>query len=427
MAEEVRGGRGDVGALVGLRWVAIGTQVVVIAAVKLALGLELALAPLGAIVALGALSNLALWAWVSRGDGGDRPGVVGMVLAADVVLLTGLLHVSGGPLNPFTFLFLVHVVLGAVVLEAKGAGAIAVLSIATYGALFLIGGGAEAAHEAHMGHGGHVGHGEHGMAHGSDGAMETAMTLHLRGMWAAYTVTAVFVVAFVARMRQALGRRERELERAREAQRRQERLASLATLAAGAAHELATPLSTIALVAKEIERELSTRPEVGEELVEDAALLRAQVDRCRAILSRMSTDAGQTSGEAPEVVELSEVARSLADGDAEVVVERDARVSVPLRALEVALGGRSEALTLRVDADERVARLRIEDRAGGIAPDVLERVGEPFFTTKEPGAGMGLGVFLARSLAERLGGELALESQDGEGTTATVTLPREDA
>jgi two-component system sensor histidine kinase RegB len=414
--------------------VAVGTQVVVIGAVKLALGLELALAPLGAIVALGALSNLALWAWVSRGDGADRAGVVGLVLAADVLMLTGLLHVSGGPLNPFTFLYLVHVVLGAVALEARGAGAIAALSIAAYGALFLIGGGAEAAHEAHMGHMGHGAHAGHGEG------METAMTLHLRGMWAAYTVTAVFVVAFVARMREALGRRERELERAREAQRRQERLASLATLAAGAAHELATPLSTIALVSKELERALSGHPEVDRELVEDAALLREQVDRCRAILSQMSTDAGQASGEAPEVVALSEVARALADGQAEVVVEEDARVAVPRRALEVALGGltrnarqaarergRPEALTLRVDADGRVARLRIEDRAGGVAPGVLARVGEPFFTTKEPGAGMGLGVFLARSLAERLGGALTLESEDGEGTTATLTLPREDA
>ncbi len=135
---------------------------------------------------------------------------------------------------------------------------------------------------------------------------------------------------------------------------------------------------------------------------------------------------------------LSELARAIADEETEVVVAQDAEVLAPRRALEVALcgltrnarqaaaeRGRSAALTLRLDASEDVATLRIEDRAGGVAPGVLGRVGEPFFTTKEPGAGMGLGVFLARSLAERLGGSLTLETEAGEGTTVTVTLPRE--
>jgi two-component system sensor histidine kinase RegB len=55
--------------------------------------------------------------------------------------------------------------------------------------------------------------------------------------------------------------------------------------------------------------------------------------------------------------------------------------------------------------------------------DVLARAGEPFFTTKEPGKGMGLGLFLARTLVERLGGEVALESRTPRGTLARVTLP----
>jgi signal transduction histidine kinase len=66
---------------------------------------------------------------------------------------------------------------------------------------------------------------------------------------------------------------------------------------------------------------------------------------------------------------------------------------------------------------------QVADRGSGIAPEILGRVGEPFFTTKPTGKGMGLGIFLARAIVERLGGELSIGSAPGAGTTATVSLP----
>ena len=83
------------------------------------------------------------------------------------------------------------------------------------------------------------------------------MALHLRGMWVAFGVAAAFIVHFLLRVRRALALRDAELEASRNLAARQDRLASLATLAAGAAHELATPLSTIAVVAKELERQIA--------------------------------------------------------------------------------------------------------------------------------------------------------------------------
>src|SRR6185503_9745171 len=83
------------------------------------------------------------------------------------------------------------------------------------------------------------------------------MNLHLRGMWVAFGVAAGFIVYFLLRVRRALAAREAELQRSRLVAARQERLASLATLAAGAAHELSTPLGTIAVVMKELQRRAS--------------------------------------------------------------------------------------------------------------------------------------------------------------------------
>ena len=76
-------------------------------------------------------------------------------------------------------------------------------------------------------------------------------------------------------------------------------------------------------------------------------------------------------------------------------------------------------------AGEGARRLvfEIADRGAGIPPELVARVGEPFFTTKPAGQGMGLGVFLARAIVERLGGGFSIHSVPGAGTTATLWLP----
>src|SRR5690606_37601580 len=83
----------------------------------------------------------------------------------------------------------------------------------------------------------------------------------------------------------------------------------------------------------------------------------------------------------------------------------------------------SGAVHIKVNVEGNTLKVEIRDDGTGIAAEVLARVGEPFFTTKSPGGGMGLGVFLARNVIERLDGTLALQSEAGKGTTACVTLP----
>jgi two-component system sensor histidine kinase RegB len=219
---------------------------------------------------------------------------------------------------------------------------------------------------------------------------------------------------------------------------RNERLAALGTLAGGAAHELATPLGTISVVVRELTRQAEGSGAAG---LEDLRLIRAQVERCRTILNQMAAGAGEAAGEAAQPVGvgalIADALRELSPVPAVAIhVHGDAEtpVSVPPRALSRALRGivknAQEAsapdteVALNVDAGEGSVRIAIEDRGPGMPAEVLARAGEPFFTTKPTGSGMGLGLFLARTVVEKVGGRLAISSHPGRGTTVSVVLPR---
>jgi two-component system sensor histidine kinase RegB len=258
-------------------------------------------------------------------------------------------------------------------------------------------------------------------------------------MWVAFGVAAGFIVYFVQRVTLALEARDAELAAARSLTARHEKLASLATLAAGAAHQLATPLSTIAVISKELERQLE-RDHQNADAIGDARLIREQVERCRGILQQMAADAGDSTGEA--IVPIT--AKELLDVALQGMVNRE-RVRVdlgseaaaltmvmPVRSIAQALraltknaleASGSAPVEIRVAAQGATCQVEVHDRGSGMSRAVLEHAGEPFFTTKGPDRGMGLGLFLCRTVVEGIGGRLTLTSAPERGTTATVVLP----
>jgi two-component system sensor histidine kinase RegB len=402
--------------LIRLRWGAIVGQLLTIAVVERVLHIRLPLVPLLVVVALEAASNGAAMLWLHS----RRPvGEAGMALtmALDIFLLTTLLFFTGGPFNPFSFLYLVHIALAAVVLQTAWTWILVALSLGCSAALFY----------------GHV----FIRLDGSDGAAHVEhMQLHLQGMWIAFAVAAGFIVYFVTRVRRALAEREADLTAQRSAALRNERLASLATLAAGAAHELATPLGTIAVAARELERQAERRQPSS---LEDVRLIRAQIERCRSILDHMAADAGESAGEAPIRTTLAQIVdEAVRDLPAQPRIELElgalgglALVAPPRalgQALRVLVKNAQEAsapessVRVRAERDEGAVRMTVHDVGRGMSPEVLSHAGEPFFTTKAPGRGLGLGLFLARTVVEQLGGDLDVKSVAGQGTTATLSL-----
>lgn len=403
--------------LMKLRWSSIAGQIATILAVYWLLAIPVPLVPLGVVVGIELISNVACALWFKR-----RPPVdewhLAAVMALDIALLTALLYFTGGPFNPFSFLYLVNIALAAVALHAQWTWMLVAFALLCFGLLPLLD-YRELPLQA-------LPPAEH-------------VVLHQQGTWVAFGVAAGFIVHFLWRVTGALAARERELNQARSEAAQKERLASLATMAAGAAHELATPLGTIALAAKELERQLDR----GGQAADDVRLIREQVARCRLILDQMGGGVGKSAEQTVESVSLGALFDEVLSGvrDAPPVHLEVApgaaatRLRLPPRAVAQALRSLvtnaqdasppRQPVVVSAAIEDSALAVEVRDRGPGMPPEVLERVGEPFFTTKPPGQGMGLGLFLTRAVVERLGGSLVIDSTPPDGTRARVVVPAE--
>lgn len=396
-----------------LRWFAVLGQVAAIAVAHWALKIELPLLPVFAVVLTTLLTNAVITAWLAARD--VPAGLVPFVLFLDVCLLTALLYYTGGPKNPFATLYIVHVVMAVVVLGPVWAWAIVLTSAASYALLYKF----------HL---------------PMPAASATDQRVFYVGNWIALVLEATLIAYFIGRLARSLRQREHELVAMRERAARSEQLASLTTLAAGAAHELGTPLATIAVAAKELELAVQ-KIELDGDLIEDTRLIRREVDRCRKILDRMRVDIVRDIAQQRRRLEIDElldlVVGDLPEEDRpRLKIERDPAVRAviaPPRAVQQALGVMirnafdasppGESVALQIHRREETVLLEVVDRGQGMPADVARRAGEPFFTTKDPGKGMGLGLFLVRLVAEQSNGRWYLDSKENEGTRSVLELP----
>ncbi len=465
--------------LLRLRWWVIACQVLLVAAIAALFEVAVPLGVLGLIIGFQAAGNLFFHHLARRGRELSENAFTA-VLCTDTLLFTALLYTTGGPMNPFTFLYLVHLALAAILVHPRRAMGLALVAALAYFSLFIL-----PPYSPSL---------DLGLASldvfftpchiGSDTVdfFGYEISPHLQGMWVAFAITAFFIVFFVGQIQQALTAHRRTINELREEKSKNDKLASLATLAAGAAHELSTPLATIAVAGKEMELQLNQegdhpdpeqRRTAHRELLEDLALIRGQVERCREIISQMAADAGEHQGEdtAPFPLSLAleqalehfspeerrrirvkpagpektgkEIGTRREDGlppNSSGPIEDGLPksgsgpiyVQMPLRTLGRVLRGLLKngleasppegVVELEYGVEKGLLIFTVRDRGCGMAEDDLRRAGEPFFTTKAPGKGLGLGLFLARSAAERYGGNLVISSTPGRGSTVRLSF-----
>ena len=419
--------------LVKLRWAAVLGQLITVLVVERLFGIELDVRSLLSVIAFTAATNVLFHFWC------DRLGrslivaesavtieiALGLVLLLDLCLLTVLLFFTGGAFNPFSLFYLVNLGLSAVLLRPLWAWSLMVFAMGCYAVLLFV-------HEP--------------FPLGDPGfsapliSRQRSLDLMRLGQFIAQVTSSAVIVYFVTRLTRDQQRLENELRIIDQRRARSEKLEALGTLAAGAAHELAQPLSTIAVIAKEMQRRLSESEQAGP-FGDDMRMMRDEVTRCRDILNRMSAQAGEAVGEPVVRITASQLVEEIlaALRQRQRVHSRvDSAVGscllrVPKTGLAQALRGIVQNSLDATEPDGNVEIfgkleqkdlvLLIQDHGPGMTAEVLARAGEPFFTTKGPGSGMGLGLFLARSVVERLGGRFELQSTPASGVTARIVLP----
>ncbi|MBX2797634.1 MAG: hypothetical protein KTR31_08200 [Myxococcales bacterium] len=398
--------------LVRLRWLALFAQAVTLAFVFQMLDGGTAISTW--VAAMGLLVAANAWATGRLSQRGAATSVeVFGHLIIDVMALTMFFAVSGGPDNPFTPLFLVHIAMAAVMLPPGYAGMLAVVVLVCYSALF----------------------GLHLPIHYERHSLTEATLVRL-GQWLAFSITSLSVAGFVVGISRTLRRRKEQLLEAQDRTARVDRLRSVGTLAAGAAHELNTPLSTMALRLRRI-----SRRHEDPDTERDLEVISDQLERCTWIVRRLLVGAGD-----PEVGDIEckplatmveEAVRLWSRGATLDIAVEDASkgvlVELPRIAFQQALinllenareaqeeAGAFDPLQLRVLREHDVGVVEIADRGVGL-PDKADQVGEPFFTTKPTGT--GLGVFVARQIADGAGGGLQYVPRT-KGTVARWWFPQ---
>jgi two-component system sensor histidine kinase RegB len=408
------------GTLVTMRWLALIGQTIALAVVYFGLDLDLPLIPAMAVVMLSGALNVAIS--VARPSSswlGERQAAA--MLAFDLVQIAVLLGLTGGLGNPFALFLVVPVAVAAWALGRRYAFAVAGLALALVTGLAFVflplPGGA---------------------------GMLTASPPFFFAIWAALAVAIGFVAVYgimTARQAEDMSKAYAAMQLALA---REQKAAALGALAAAAAHELGSPLSTIAVVTRELER----RFDGDEALREDLALLKSESARCQTILSSIAARPAEADGRrepVPLTAVIEEAARPYAGdgvhmeiralpleerGEQPPLVEPRAGLVQGLAMLiqnAVQFAGHGVVLTL--DWENATIKLLVEDDGPGFDMASSARLGEPFYTTGARARGdgekhMGLGLFIARTLLAASGAYLAFDNRAGGGAVVEVVWPQ---
>lgn len=366
------------------------------------------------VVVLLSLVNLLTWIRLHR-DWPVSHQEFFLQLLVDVLALSALLYFSGGSTNPFISLYLLPLTIAAATLPWRFTWVMAVITIACYTLLLFVYIPLPHDHSNHL----------------------IEFTLHVSGMWLAFVLSTMIIAWFVVKMSASIRERDQDLAKAREQALRNEQIIALGTLAAGAAHELGTPLSTMAVVAGELQKEYAQDAEFQSNI----AILRDQIAHCKHTLTHLLAKAGQNRAEQGNELRVDEFLHQILDKwklirpsvkftyqsngvqPVPTIMENQLLNQSILNLLNNAADASSQRIEVNARWDRQTLHFEIIDDGKGLSAEALQRAGEAFFSSKAPGQGFGIGLFLANANIERFGGSVRLFNLEGRGACTQVVLP----
>ncbi len=415
-----------------LRWAAIVGQLTAITVAQRMYGLQLELGLCYMAVGVSVIGNLiAIFVFPENKRLSETENFL-MVLF-DLLQLSFLLYLSGGLHNPFALLLLGPVTISAAVLAPRS-------TIVLAGTAIVI---ATLLTEFHL------------PLRTEQGFILRIPDVFVFGNWVALVIAIVFLSVYARSVTSEMHSMSDALAATQMALSREQKLTDLGGVVAAAAHELGTPLATIKLASAELIEELHDR----DELREDAELIREQADRCRDILRDMGR-AGKDDlllRQAPLVTVLQEAAEPHMSRGKTIHFQEgdhinDAQQPSILRRPEVIHGLRNliqnavdfagENIWIETRWNDETISVRIVDDGRGFPSHLIGRIGDPFVKNRRADRrarpeyeGMGLGLFIAKTLLERSGAELSFAngsnpdrptktSKQKRGAIVKVTWPR---
>jgi two-component system sensor histidine kinase RegB len=409
--------------LIGLRWLAVGGQTAATLIVGLWFGFPLPMGPCFALIALSAWLNLGLKLVFPPAYRLDANWAT-VLLAYDLMQLAGLLYLTGGLENPFAIMLLAPVMVSATTQQPDRTFLLGALTLAATTVLVFV----------------------HEPLPWFPGLVYDVPLHYVGGVWAALVTALIFMALYAFRVAEEARVLADALSATELVLQREQHLSALDGLAAAAAHELGTPLATIALTASELASEVKP----GDPHAEDIALIKAQTERCRDILSKitsLSSAPEEHLGPMPLSHLLEEAIAPHRDfGIAIRLTQRgDGREPVAGRnpgllyglgnLIENAVDFADTQVDIQAEWSADEVKITIRDDGPGFAPDVVDQLGEPYITTRrsgespppEHGGGLGLGIFIAKTLIERSGATLRLANRKApeSGASVVIAWPRQ--
>ena len=404
--------------LVRLRWLAIIGQTTAVLAVYYGLDFELPIYACLAAIALAAWLNVALrlrFHLTQRLE----PDRAAWLLAFDIAELAVLLFLTGGLQNPFAFMFLGPVLLSATALPPRYTLTLGAFAVGCATVLVFV---------------------HYPLPWDSDDPLQLP-PIYMMGVWLCILLAIGFIGVYAWQITEESRQLSDALAATELVLAREQHLSQLDGLAAAAAHELGTPLSTISVIARELERAIAPHAPHGD----DVRLLREQAKRCRDILAKLTelSAGGAPFDRMPLTALIEEVVaphrnfgvaiavNTPGDRGREPVGARNPAILYGLgNLLENAVDFAANQVAIDVHWDELTVDVTITDDGPGFAPEIVGRIGEPYVTsrhhqpddTSEESTGLGLGFFIAKTLLERSGATLSFQNRPAPDRGAIVRL-----
>ena len=404
----------DARLILNIRWLAIFGQLAALLYTFFIVKLEIPIGPALFVIGLSVAMNV----WQTRRTTVTRrkDDQNFAALSYDVVQLAVLLYFTGGLLNPFCILFLAPVFVSAAILRRREAAILVGLVVVCVSLLAVY---------------------NYPLPWGDEPILQ--QKLYLAGLWLSLLLSAVFIGVYAWWVASGARRLSEELSEARLNFAEEQQAVALGALATSAAHKLGTPLNTITVITHELEREIHA----DDPIYEDVQLLRSEAERCRIILRELDEYKLVESPDADTDISIAAFLREILDeriekseiaffiqinpqdsGDLPQIRRRPEIVQALDDVFRNAENFANSRVTVSANHSQQNLQIVVADDGKGFPDDVLARAGQPWNSTRQGDEGhRGLGIFIAQTLIEAVGGSILFGNSVAGGGEVKIILP----